>query len=177
MRRFMSVALIGLAVAGTSSVAAAQANGQGRPDRASRASIREGAGRASFDSTRSRQIDSIRAQRGDSVRGVVRRGGRRGDVAMRGALAGIKLTDAQKTSMKEIHKKYGEQLKTLRQQNAGKAAGQNADARAQFQSITQRERADIRAILTPDQQAKFDANLAKKQAGKGRHGKGLTGRK
>jgi Spy/CpxP family protein refolding chaperone len=174
MRRFMSVALIGLAIAGASTVAAAQGNGQGQPQRAGRAGGE--AGRARFDSTRARQMDSIRATRGDSGR-VGRRGGRSGDMGARGALAGIKLTDAQKSSLKDVHKKYGEQLKTLRQQNAGKGAGQNPDARAQFKAIADREQADIRAILTPDQRTQFDANLAKKHDGKGKHGKGHGARR
>src|SRR4051812_18532877 len=112
MRSFVSVALIGLALASTSTIAAAQANGQ--PD-AGRAGIRAGAGRARFDSTRVRQNDSIRAVRGDSARGR----GRRGEMGARGALAGIKLTDTEKASLKDIHKKYGEQIKALREQNRG----------------------------------------------------------
>jgi Spy/CpxP family protein refolding chaperone len=141
MRRFMSVALIGLAVAGTSTVAAAQANGQGR------VASREG----------------IRA---DSGRALGRRGPRSG---ARGALAGITLTDVQKASLKDIHKKYGEQMKTLRQQNPGKGAAQNVQARTQFQAIAQREQADIRAVLTPAQQTQYDANVARMRDRKGKH--------
>jgi Spy/CpxP family protein refolding chaperone len=151
MRSFVSVALIGLALAGASTVAAAQSNAQ---PQAGRAGV--GVGRARFDSTRS-----------DSGRGW----GRRGAMGDRGALAGIKLTDAEKTSLKDIHKKYGDQLKTLRQQNQGKGAGQNADARAQFQTVMERERADIRAVLTPDQRTQFDANVAKMHDRAGKRGK------
>jgi Spy/CpxP family protein refolding chaperone len=150
MRSFVSVALIGLALAGASTVAAAQSNAQPEAGRA-------GVGRARFDSTRS-----------DSARGR----GRRGAMGARGALEGINLTEAQKASLKDIHKKYGEQLKTLRQQNQGKAAGQNADARAQFQTVMERERTDIRAVLTPDQRTQFDANVAKMRDHVGKRGKG-----
>src|SRR4051812_31221397 len=157
MRSFVSVALIGLALAGASTVAAAQSNGQPQPDRAG---VRA-QGRARFDSTR--------AVRDDSGRGRARRGGERG---VRGALAGIKLTDGQKASLKDIHKKYGEQLKTLRQQNAGKPVAQNADARAQFKAVMEREQADIRAVLTPDQRTQFDANVAKFRDRAAKRGKG-----
>jgi Spy/CpxP family protein refolding chaperone len=176
MRRFMSVALIGLAIAGTSTVAAAQAAGQGQAGQAGRGGIRGGVGRARFDSTRARRMDSVRAARGDSARG---RGGR-GDMAMRGGLAGVKLTDAQKASMKEIHKQYGAELKQLRQQNDGKGtakdATQKAALRAQLKAINDRENAEIRGILTPEQRTRFDANLAKKRDGNGRD-KGHTNRK
>jgi Spy/CpxP family protein refolding chaperone len=160
MRSFVSVALIGLTLAGTSAVAAAQSNAQ---PQAGRAGVRA-EGRARFDSTRT--------ARGDSGRGF----GRREAMGARGALRGIKLSDAQKSSLKDIHKKYGEQLKTLREQNKGKAAAQNADTRAQFQAITARERDDIRAVLTPDQRTQFDANVAKMRDRAAKAGKGHTGK-
>src|SRR3954463_7709618 len=163
MRNFVSVALIGLTLAGTSAVAAAQSNAQ---PQAGRAGVRA-EGRARFDSTR--------AARGDSGRGFGRREGREG-MGARGALQGIKLSDAQKTSLKDIHKKYGEQLKALRAQNKGKAAAQNADTRAQFQAITARERDEIKAVLTPDQRTQFDANVAKMRDRAGKGGKGHNGK-
>jgi Spy/CpxP family protein refolding chaperone len=148
MRRFMSVALIGLAVAGTTTVAAAQGLGGGQAAQAGRAGVRGGAGRA------------------DSVRG--RRGGPGG---ARAALAGLNLSQAQKTQIKTINKKYGDQIKQLRQANGTNGGAQNANARVQMQAFAERERAEIRDVLTPAQRAQFDANVAKHRA-KGKAGLG-----
>src|SRR5260370_10243458 len=137
MRRFMSVALLGLAVAGTTTVAAAQSVGRGRAAQAGSAGIRGGAGRP------------------DSVRG--RHGGPGG---ARAALAGLNLSQAQRDQVKTINKKYAEQFTQLRQANGTKGAAQNADARVQMRAIAEQERAEIRAVLTPDQPTQFDANLA-----------------
>lgn len=172
MYRFMSVAFVGLALAGASTVAAAQSAGQGQPVRAGRAGMRGEAGRARLDSSRVRQSDSARAARGDTSRV----GGRRGWAGARGALAGITLTSAQKATLKDIHKKYGAQLKQLRGQNAGQAATSNTQ-RAQFQSIMEQERAEIRGVLTSDQRGQFDANVAKMRNQKGKHGKPLARQK
>jgi periplasmic protein CpxP/Spy len=145
MRRFMSLVLIGLAVAGTSTVAAAQGVGRGQAAQAGRVGVRGGAGR----------LDSVRAH-----------GGRGG---ARAALAGLKLSQQQKTQIKTINKKYADQFKQLRQANGTKGAAQNANARTQMQAITERERAEIRDVLTPEQRTQFDANVAKHR------GKGKTG--
>lgn len=144
MRRFMSVALIGLAVAGTTTVAAAQGLGGGQAAPASRADVRGGAGGS------------------DSVRG--RRGGLGG---ARAALAGLSLSSTQKSQIKTINKKYANQFKQLRQANGTNAGAQSANARVQMQAIAERERAEIRGVLTPEQRTQFDANVAK-QRGKGK---------
>jgi Spy/CpxP family protein refolding chaperone len=146
MRRFMSVALIGLAVAGTTTVAAAQSLGGGQAAPAGRADVRGGAGGS------------------DSVRG--RRGGPGG---ARAALAGLSLSSTQKSQIKTINKKYADQFKQLRQANGTNAGAQNANARVQMQAIAERERAEIRGVLTPEQRTQFDANVAK-QRGKGKAG-------
>lgn len=143
MRRFMSLVLIGLAVAGTTTVAAAQ--GVGQAPQAGRAGVRGGLG-------------------SDSVRG--RRGGRRG---ARAALAGLNLTQQQKTEIQAINKKYADQFKQLRQANGANGATQNSTARVQMQAIAERERAEIRGVLTPDQRTQFDANVAKRRS-KGKPG-------
>jgi protein CpxP len=87
----------------------------------------------------------------------------------------LNLTDAQKAQIKAIQKKYQPQHEALRTQakpfmDAARAARQKGDtaaARSSMekgrqvmqggQSIRTQENAEIRAILTPDQQAKFDA--------------------
>lgn len=86
----------------------------------------------------------------------------------------LNLTDAQKAQIKAIRQKYQPQNEALRAQvkpymDAAHAARQKGDSAAfrsnmekahqvmQAASFKTQERAEIRAILTPDQQAKFDA--------------------
>jgi Spy/CpxP family protein refolding chaperone len=152
MRRFFSAALIGAALASGSVIAAAQANGPAR-----RPELRQG--------------DTARVWQRDSTG---RRNGRRGPGMMdRAALQGIQLTAAQKTSLQAIHKNYRDQMQQLRQANGGQAQSQpkgpNAELRARVKTLAENERKDIRAILTPDQQKQFDANVVKLQ---NRQGKG-----
>lgn len=97
---------------------------------------------------------------------------------------GINLTDAQKAQIKTIRQKYQPQNVALRAQakpftDAARAARQKGDTAAarsnmekahqlmQGASFRTQENAEIRAILTPDQQAKFDAR--QKENGKGEH--------
>jgi periplasmic protein CpxP/Spy len=87
----------------------------------------------------------------------------------------LNLTDAQKEQIKAIRQKYQPQNEALRAQakpymDAARAARQKGDSAAfrtnmekahqvmQAASFKTQERAEIRAILTPDQQAKFDAH-------------------
>jgi periplasmic protein CpxP/Spy len=144
-------------------------------------------GVAGVSAAQSATTPPTRAQRS----GEMRRGGGRG-----GFGADLNLTDAQKAQIKTIRAKYQPQNEALRNQakpfmDAARAARQKGDtatARAEMlkarnvmqggQSYRTQENAEIRAILTPDQQAKFDArqkNMAER--GKGGHkgwGKGKT---
>jgi Spy/CpxP family protein refolding chaperone len=88
----------------------------------------------------------------------------------------LNLTDAQKAQIKAIRQKYQPQNEALRTQakpfmaaaRASRQKGDTAAARSNMlkarqvmqggQSIRAQEQADIRAILTPEQQAKFDAH-------------------
>jgi protein CpxP len=100
----------------------------------------------------------------------------------------LNLTDAQKAQIKTIRAKYKPQNEALRNQakpftDAARAARQKGDtvaARTNMEKARQvmqggqtfrnQENAEIRAILTPDQQAKWDArqkNMAER--GKGEH--------
>jgi Spy/CpxP family protein refolding chaperone len=179
MRRLMSVALIGLAVVGTTTVAAAQER-SGQAAQAGRAGFRG----ATLDSGRARRIDSLRTARGDTAwrragsDSTRARGGRGrgGPPNARAALAGLNLTAAQKNDIKTINKKYADQVKQLRQANGKNGVGQTADGRAQMQAIAERGRAEIRGVLTPQQRTQFDANVAKHRGGKGK-GFGSTQRK
>jgi len=114
--------------------------------------------------------------------------GMRGQKGMRGdhgkLMADLKLTDAQKNQIKAIHAKYEPQFKALRGQNktqfgsmrdARQKGDTSAAARAKFKqsreafrtrsmALRQQEQNEVRAILTVDQRAKFDAAQADRKA-------------
>jgi hypothetical protein len=81
----------------------------------------------------------------------------------RGGLMGIKLNDNEKSAVKTINEKYRAELEELRETNKGKARGQNQQLAAQVQAIAERQQAEIRAALTAEHQAQFDANVAKRK--------------
>jgi protein CpxP len=155
----ISSALFALIVAGAAGAAAtagaqssAPVNGQ-RIERSHADSARQG-----------------RAMGGHRARGERGRG--------RSALRGVKPTDAQEAQIKAIHDKYQTQFKSYRESmkpamdeaKAARQRGDTAAARAAFdktassrqqaQALRSQESAEIRAILTPDQQKTFDANVA-----------------
>jgi Spy/CpxP family protein refolding chaperone len=92
-------------------------------------------------------------------------------------LRGIKLSDAEKARVKEIRQKYQTESKALRESLrpakqemrtarekhdtvAMKAAWDRTAAdRQKLDALMQRERAEIRTVLTPEQQTQFDANV------------------
>ncbi len=108
----------------------------------------------------------------------------------------VNLTEAQKTQMKAIRQKYQPQNQALRDRakpfmEAARAARQKGDSAAfksnmekaqqvmqSGQSFRTQEQAEIRAILTPEQQAKFDAHqkaAAEHRANGGKKGWGRKG--
>jgi len=113
--------------------------------------------------------------------GGMRRGGMRAERGGRGGegrlMKDLNLTDAQKSKIKAIHQKYQPQFKTLREQGrtqfesmrgARQKGDTSAAARQKFQqqreqfrqrsdAIRTQERNEIRAVLTADQRAKWDA--------------------
>jgi protein CpxP len=124
-----------------------------------------------------------RVAAGDSVR---HRGGMRhgeGRQFGRALLKGVSLTDAQKQQLTQIQQKYAGERATLAQQfrPAGAAAGQRVRPdsaqrvafRTQSRALMEKQLADVRGILTAEQQKTFDANVAtfrdraKAHAGKG----------
>jgi Spy/CpxP family protein refolding chaperone len=102
----------------------------------------------------------------------------------------LNLTEAQKTQIKAIRQKYQPQNAALRTQakpymDAARTArqkGDSATARTNMekarqimqggQSYRTQEQAEIRAILTPDQQAKWDAHQKTAAEHRGKGGKG-----
>lgn len=138
-----------------------------------------------------------RSERSDSAQKQMR-GARqmRGDRKMHGrgphgvtaALRGIQLTDAQRTQVTAIEKKYREQFKAMRDSmkpapDAARDARQHRDtaaARAAFSRMQARharveqlmtqQRHDIRGVLTAEQQTAFDRNLTAIQERRGHRG-------
>lgn len=171
--------LFALAVAASATVAAtagAQATAPANGQRIQR---------AQSDSTQWKGRGHMKHARRGEMR--EERGEERGE--MRGLMRGVKPTDAQKAQIKAIHQKYQTQFKSLRESmkpamDSARAARQRGDttaARAAFagtagtrqqaKTLRQQEVAEIRAVLTPEQQKTLDANIAQRKAHGDRDGK------
>jgi hypothetical protein len=82
---------------------------------------------------------------------------------------GIRLTSAEKTQMKPIEKKYAADYRDLRKKEVAddKAAKKNgttttdAAFQSQLSQLQTQERADMRGVLTVQQQSIFDSNVSK----------------
>lgn len=83
-----------------------------------------------------------------SVAGRGRGGGRGGDQAL---LRGITLSADQQQRVDAIRARYRSQMDQTRQ---------GGGDRTQMRSMMEQQQADIRAVLSPDQQAQFDRNVA-----------------
>lgn len=79
-------------------------------------------------------------------------------------LKDITLTDAQKAQVKTIRDKYVPQLQELRKATQATGGPPDEATRTKMMDIQARQTAEIRAILTADQQATFDKNLAEMKA-------------
>ncbi len=156
-----------------------------------------GAGIAEAQSAPAPQ-NTPRAERADSVRRDGKRAGKRMKAARgRGgsALRGIQLTDAQRTQVRTIHEKYRPQWQTLRDQlkapmqdaRSARQRGDTVAARAalarttpvrdQLKTLADRERAEIRATLTAEQQKTFDANVQRMKERMTKQGEGRRERR
>jgi len=105
------------------------------------------------------------------------------------ALRGIQLTDAQRTQVTAIQKKYQDQFKAMRDSakpapNAARDTKQNRDTaaaraafsrmqarRARMEQLQAQQRNEIRAVLTAEQQKTFDQNVTEMQARGERRGR------
>src|SRR3954466_3836201 len=106
-------------------------------------------------------LTSIAAAQGTepAQQGQARRGGGMGGLLLKD----ITLTDAQKAQVKTIRDKYVPQQLELRK--AAQATGSIDDAtRAKITDLQTKQSAEIRAILTADQQTQFDKNLVEMKA-------------
>lgn len=123
-----------------------------------------------------------------------RRADRRGPRQDR-MMAELNLTESQKAQIRAIHTRYQPQLRAERdrlrpEREAARTARARGDTsamradRAQMQALRQlreQEMSDVRAVLTPDQQARFDSMRTRHggehaMKGKGMKGKGMKGR-
>ncbi|MFL5465112.1 MAG: Spy/CpxP family protein refolding chaperone [Gemmatimonadaceae bacterium] len=115
-------------------------------------------------------ITSVAAAQGATTpqgQGEARRGGGMGGMLLKD----ITLTDAQKDQIKTIREKYLPQQVELRK--SAQATGSFDDAtRAKMADLQNKQAAEIRAILTADQQATFDKNLAEMKAKMAARGNG-----
>ena len=88
--------------------------------------------------------------------GEGRRGGRMGEWLLKD----ITLTDAQKEQVKTIREKYLPQQVELRKSVQATGGPPDDATRAKMMDLQQKQSDEIRAILTADQQAVFDKNIA-----------------
>ncbi len=88
--------------------------------------------------------------------GEARRGDRMGGLLLKD----ITLTDAQKDQIKTIREKYMPQQMELRKQAQAVGGPPDEATRTKMMDLQTKQAAEIRAILTADQQAIFDKNLA-----------------
>jgi len=87
--------------------------------------------------------------------GEMRRGGGMGGMLLKD----ITLTDAQKDQVKTIREKYVPKQLELRKSVQATGGPPDEATRAKMTELQTQQSAEIRAILTPDQQKTFDHNL------------------
>jgi len=92
--------------------------------------------------------------------GGMRRGGGMGGMLLKD----INLTDAQKAQVKTIREKYLPQQVELRKAVQATGTAPDDATRAKMVDLQTKQAAEIRAILTADQQVQFDKNLAEMKA-------------
>jgi len=92
--------------------------------------------------------------------GEMRRGGGMGGMLLKD----ITLTDAQKEQVKTIREKYLPQQLELRKSAQAVGGPPDEATRSKMMDLQSKQAAEIRAILTADQQVQFDKNLAELKA-------------
>lgn len=127
------------------------------------------------------QAGAERAAKARAERGERGERGRMQGRHMGGLFRDIDLTDAQKEQMKAIHERYRPQMQALRPERGERrdsTARPDSATRAQAATLMTRRHADIRAVLTAEQQVTFDRNVAQmKERGARKGGKGEQGGK
>jgi Spy/CpxP family protein refolding chaperone len=103
-------------------------------------------------------ITSIASAQGPGApqgQGEARRGGGMGGMLLKD----ITLTDAQKEQIKTIREKYLPQQMELRKSAQAVGGPPDAATRAKMSDLRDKQAAEIRTILSADQQKTFDHNL------------------
>ena len=103
-------------------------------------------------------ITSVAAAQGQPEpqgQGEMRRGGGMGGMLLKD----ITLTDAQKDQIKTVREKYMPQQMELRKSVQATGGPPDEATMKKMMDLSEKQAADIRAILTADQQKVFDANL------------------
>ena len=82
---------------------------------------------------------------------------------------GIALTEEQKTKIRELHHLYHTQMTQLKvttkkKNDDGQTVPMTPKVKKQLDDLESKEMAEFRALLTPDQVATFEKNLAKEKA-------------
>jgi len=77
---------------------------------------------------------------------------------------GIDLTDAQKAQIAKIGEKYQAEREALRPAGGEQAGPPDSTTRGKMDDIRTKSNAEYRAVLTTDQQAIFDKNVADMKA-------------
>lgn len=86
-------------------------------------------------------------------------GGRRGGMMGGNLLDGITLTDAQQAQVRAIREKYAPQRTEIMQALRTSGMPPDSATMAKMRGITEAQTADIRAILTAEQQKVLDKNV------------------
>jgi len=92
---------------------------------------------------------------GQKGQGEMRRGGGMGGMLLKD----ITLTDAQKDQVKTIREKYVPMQLELRKAVQATGGPPDEATRAKMMELQSQQAAEIRTVLTPDQQKTFDHNL------------------
>jgi Spy/CpxP family protein refolding chaperone len=128
------------------------------------------AGFASVGAAQTPQGPDSARQRSVQIDGK-QRGGRFGRALFRG----IDLTDQQRQQVRTIREKYRPQYQELRKSAGVEGRRQRPDSATmvRLRTLSERERTEIRALLTPQQQTVFDQNIARMRE----HGREMRGRR
>ena len=97
---------------------------------------------------------------GKQGQGEMRRGGGMGGMLLKD----INLTDAQKDQIKVIREKYAPRQLEIRKAVQATGVAPDDATRAKMAELQNQQAAEIRAVLTADQQVIFDKNLAEMKA-------------
>jgi Spy/CpxP family protein refolding chaperone len=77
-------------------------------------------------------------------------------------MTGIELTEAQKAKVAEINAKYQPEMQAIRESIQG--GGDRAEAFTKMQALREKMTPEIRAVLTAEQAAIYDKNVAEQKA-------------